>query len=163
GAVSEQDSSFISNTSNSFSDKFEFLKSKWSLNFTLMLIFIQLSIQFVLSYFRVYFLTKSGTSASGDLKKDLYSKLITFPMSFYSTQRVGDLSSRVNTDIGQINDTITFVLAEFLRGMLTLIMGLTLIFLISTKLALIMLSVVPVIAVCAVFFGGRIRKMSRKE
>jgi ABC-type multidrug transport system fused ATPase/permease subunit len=38
-----------------------------------------------------------------------------------------------------------------------------LIFFISTKLALIMLSIVPIIAVSAVIFGSKIRKMSRKE
>lgn len=167
GAVSGNSVDLGSNVpniqSNGIGKNFGFLNTNWSINFTLMLIFIQLSIQMVLSYLRVYFLTKAGTGASGYLKRDLYSNLITFPMSFYSSQRVGDLTSRLNADTGQINDTITFVLAEFLRGLLTLVLGLSFIFIISSELALIMLSVVPVIAICAVIFGGRIRKMSKKE
>lgn len=140
-----------------------FLNGHWSLNLTLLLIFAQLSVQTVFSFMRVYLLTKSGTGAVADLRKDLYAKLITLPMSFFSTQRVGDLSSRISSDIGQIQDSLSFVFAEFLRGLITLIIGLSLIFLISAKLAFIMLAVVPVIAVSAVFFGGKIRKMSRRE
>ncbi len=135
----------------------------WSLNFVLVLIFIQLSVQTIFSFMRVYLLTKAGTSATADLRKKLYSDIISLPMSFFSSQRVGDLSSRISADTGQIQDTISFVLAEFLRGLLTLLIGLSLIFMISWKLALIMLSIVPLIALSAVFFGMKIKKMSRRE
>jgi ABC-type multidrug transport system fused ATPase/permease subunit len=84
------------------------------------------------------------------------------PMSFYSEQRVGELSNRISADLSQIQDAISFTLAEFLRGIFTLIIGLSFIFWISAELALVMLSVVPLIAVVAVFFGMRIRKMSRR-
>jgi len=141
----------------------ELLKVHWSLNFVLLLIFIQLSVQTVFSFMRVYMLTKAGTSATADLRKQLYGKIISLPMSFFSSQRVGDLSSRISADTGQIQDTISFVLAEFLRGLLTLIIGLSFIFIISWKLALIMLSIVPLIAISAVFFGAKIKKMSRRE
>ncbi len=141
----------------------ELLKVHWSLNFVLLLIFIQLSVQTVFSFMRVYMLTKAGTSATADLGKQLYGKIISLPMSFFSSQRVGDLSSRISADTGQIQDTISFVLAEFLRGLLTLIIGLSFIFIISWKLALIMLSIVPLIAISAVFFGAKIKKMSRRE
>lgn len=151
------------NPTPSASGPLAFLNETWSLNTTLLLIFAQLSIQTVFSFMRVYLLTKSGTGAVADLRKDLYARLITLPMSFFSTQRVGDLSSRISSDVGQIQDSLSFVFAEFLRGLITLIIGLSLIFFISAKLAFIMLAVVPVIAVSAVFFGGKIRKMSRRE
>ncbi len=162
GAVSNADVKLPSNNTGMF-DGFSMGKEQWPLNVTLMLIFAQLTLQTIFSFMRVYLLTKAGTNATADLRKSLYSKLITLPMSFFSTQRVGDLSSRIGSDTGQIQDTVSFVLAEFLRGILTLIIGLTFIFFISMKLALIMLAIVPLIAVSAVFFGGKIRKMGRKE
>jgi ABC-type multidrug transport system fused ATPase/permease subunit len=162
GAVSNADVKLPGNNTGMF-DGFSMGKEQWPLNVTLMLIFAQLTLQTIFSFMRVYLLTKAGTNATADLRKSLYSKLITLPMSFFSTQRVGDLSSRIGSDTGQIQDTVSFVLAEFLRGILTLIIGLTFIFFISMKLALIMLAIVPLIAVSAVFFGGKIRKMGRKE
>ena len=162
GAVSNSEIKLPGNNTGMF-DGFSMGKEQWPLNVTLILIFAQLTLQTIFSFMRVYLLTKAGTNATADLRKSLYSKLITLPMSFFSTQRVGDLSSRIGSDTGQIQDTVSFVLAEFLRGILTLIIGLTFIFFISMKLALIMLAIVPLIAVSAVFFGGKIRKMGRKE
>lgn len=96
------------------------------------------------------------------MRRDVYTKLLTMPMSYFTEKRVGELSNRISSDLSQIQDAISFTLAEFLRGIFTLVIGLAFIFWISTKLALVMLSVVPVIAVLAVFFGLRIRKMARK-
>ena len=135
---------------------------KWSLNTTLILIFIQLGVQTIFSFMRVYLLTEVGEKALADMRKDVYSKLISMPMSYFTEKRVGELSNRISSDLSQIQDAISFTLAEFLRGIFTLIIGLGFIFWISTKLALVMLAVVPVIAVLAVVFGMRIRKMARK-
>jgi len=134
----------------------------WSLNTTLLLIFCQLTVQTFFSFMRVYLLTAAGERSLADMRKDVYSKLLTMPMSFFTEKRVGELSNRISSDLSQIQDAISFTLAEFLRGIFTLIIGLFFIFWISTKLALIMLSVVPIIAILAVLFGKRIRKMARK-
>ena len=134
----------------------------WSLNTTLLLIFIQLGIQTIFSFMRVYLLTEVGEKSLADMRKDVYSKLLSMPMSFFTEKRVGELSNRISSDLSQIQDAISFTLAEFLRGIFTLIIGLAFIFWISAKLALIMLAVVPVIAILGVVFGKRIRKMARK-
>lgn len=133
----------------------------WSLNTTLVLIFIQLALQTVFSFMRIYLLTEVGEKSLADMRKDVYSKILSMPMSFFTEKRVGELSNRISSDLSQIQDAISFTLAEFLRGIFTLVIGLGFIFWISTKLALVMLAVVPVIAVLAVVFGIRIRKMSR--
>src|SRR5258705_409635 len=64
--------------------------------------------------------------------------------------------------LGKMIDAASFTLAEFLRGIFMLIIGLFFIFLISTKLALVMLAVVPLLAIAAVIFGKSIRKRARK-
>lgn len=141
---------------------FDLKNIRWSLNTTLMLIFIQLGIQTIFSYMRVYLLTEVGEKSLADMRRDVYSKLLTMPMSFFTEKRVGELSNRISSDLSQIQDAISFTLAEFLRGIFTLVIGLIFIFWISTKLALVMLAVVPVIAILAVVFGMRIRKMARR-
>jgi len=135
---------------------------KWTLNFTLVLIFVQLGFQTIFSFMRVYLLTEVGEKSLAYMRKDVYSKLLSMPMSYFTEKRVGELSNRISSDLSQIQDAISFTLAEFLRGIFTLVIGLGFIFWISTKLALVMLAVVPVIAVLAVVFGMRIRKMARK-
>ncbi|RYE24950.1 MAG: ATP-binding cassette domain-containing protein [Sphingobacteriales bacterium] len=120
-----------------------------------------LTLQMFISFMRVYLFTSVGEHALADLRKDIYQKMITMPMDFFAQRRVGELSSRISTDVSQIQDAVTTVLAELLRGVLVLIIGLCLIFYISPKLTLLMLSVVPVIIVIAVIFSKRIRQVSR--
>jgi ABC-type multidrug transport system fused ATPase/permease subunit len=134
----------------------------WGLNTIIILIFLQLSMQMIFSFMRVYLLTEVGEKSLANLRKDVYSKLLSMPMSYFTERRVGELNSRISSDLSQIQDAISFTLAEFLRGIFTLVIGLVFIFWISAKLALVMLSVVPVIAILAVVFGMRIRKMARK-
>ncbi len=134
----------------------------WSLNTTLLLIFVQLTAQTVFSYMRVYLLTEVGEKSLANMRRDVYTRLLCMPMSFFAEKRVGDLSNRISSDLSQIQDAVSFTLAEFLRGVFTLIMGLIFIFWIKAKLALVMLAVVPVIAILGVIFGARIRKMAAK-
>ncbi len=147
---------------NATSLGFDLKTVQWSLNTILLLLFLQLSVQTIFSFMRIYLLTEVGEKSLANMRSDLYGKLLSMPMSFYSDQRVGELSNRISSDLSQIQDAISFTLAEFLRGIFTLIIGLSFIFWISKELAFVMLSVVPLIAVVAVVFGMRIRKMSRK-
>lgn len=120
-----------------------------------------LTLQMVFSFMRVYLFTYVGEYALADMRKGVYRKMIMMPMNFFAQRRVGELSSRISADLSQIQDAVTGMLAEILRGLLTLIIGMVLIFVLSPALAGIMLSVVPVIVVIGVLFGKKIRKLSR--
>jgi len=120
-----------------------------------------LALQMVFSFMRIYLFTRVGENAVADMRKDIYSRLITMPMDFFAQQRTGELSSRISADVTQIQDTLTSAFAEILRGILTLIIGIGLILYISPKLTGIMLSVVPVVIAIAIIFGRFIRSSSR--
>jgi ABC-type multidrug transport system fused ATPase/permease subunit len=83
-------------------------------------------------------------------------------MSFFSQKRVGELNSRISSDITQIQDTLTSTIAEFLRQFILIIGGVILLASESFKLTLLMLSVVPLVAIAAVIFGRFIRRYSKK-
>jgi ABC-type multidrug transport system fused ATPase/permease subunit len=121
-----------------------------------------LGVQMVFSFMRVYLFTSVGELALADMRKDVYQKMITMPMEFFAQRRVGELSSRISADLSQIQDAVSSVLAEVLRGVLTLLIGIGLIFYISPKLTLLMLSVVPLIVIIAIVFSKRIRKAARQ-
>jgi len=123
---------------------------------------VVLALQMVFSFGRVYLFTFAGENALADLRIEVYDRMIQLPMEFFSKRRVGELSSRLSADLSQIQDALTVMLAEILRGVLTLVIGIGLIFYISPKLTLVMLSVIPVIILIAVLFGRRIRKLSRE-
>jgi ABC-type multidrug transport system fused ATPase/permease subunit len=120
-----------------------------------------LCLQMLFSFMRIYLFTKVGEQAVADMRQDIYRRLIAMPMAFFAQRRSGELASRISADVTQIQDTLTSSFAELLRGVLTLIIGITLIFFISPKLTGIMLSVVPVVVAIALIFGRYIRKTSR--
>jgi ABC transporter fused permease/ATP-binding protein len=120
-----------------------------------------LVLQMIISFMRVYLFTSVGEHAVADMRKDIYKRMIMMPMDFFSQRRVGELSSRISADVSQIQDAVTTMLAELLRGVLTLLIGMGLILFISPRLTLLMLSIIPVIIVVALIFSKRIRKLSR--
>lgn len=133
----------------------------WSTE-TIALVMIGLQgLQMVISFFRIYLFTSVGEYAVADMRKDIYQRIIMMPMDFFAQRRVGELSSRITADVSQIQDAVTTVFAEILRGLLTLVACLILILMISRQMTLLMLSVVPVIVVIALIFSKFIRKLSR--
>jgi ABC transporter fused permease/ATP-binding protein len=121
-----------------------------------------LGVQMVFSFLRIYLFTYVGENAVADMRRDIYKHIVMMPMDFFAQNRVGDLSSRLTADISQIQDAVTSVVAEILRGILTLIIGIGLILYISPRMTALMLSVVPVIVVIALVFGKFIRKLSKQ-
>ena len=101
-----------------------------------------------------------GERAVVDLREDLYGRLITQPLRFFGEHRVGELTSRLSSDLAQIQDTLTFTVAQTVRQAMLLAAGLAMIALTSVKLSLVMLSSVPVVMLIAVLFGRRIRQNS---
>jgi len=121
-----------------------------------------LFLQSFFSFFRVYLFVNFTENTLANLRFALYSNLIKLPMNFFSQKRVGELNSRISSDINQIQDTLTTTIAEFLRQFILIIGGVILLASESIKLTLMMLAVVPLVAVAAVIFGRFIRKYSKK-
>jgi ABC-type multidrug transport system fused ATPase/permease subunit len=125
----------------------------------LMLLFLA---QAVFSFFRIYLFSQVTEFTLQKLRQSIYNHLIQLPMSFFSTNRVGEINSRVSADISQIQDTFTTTLAEFLRQFIIIIGGIVLISITSIELTLFMLALFPVMVVIAVVFGRYIRKISKQ-
>ena len=122
---------------------------------------IVLFLQSIFSFFRLSLFVNFTENTLGNLRLSLYENLIKLPMSFFSQKRVGELNSRIGADISQLQDTLTSTIAEFLRQLILIIGGFIILSTISLKLAILMLSIVPVVAVAAVIFGRFIRKYSK--
>lgn len=133
-----------------------------TLNEVTFLFIILLVLQAAFSFLRVYTFTQVSEKSMRDLRKELYSKIITLPISFFEKSRVGELMSRITSDVTQLQDVLSITLAELFRQVFTLIGGIILISLLSSKLTLFMLSTFPFLVVAAIIFGRFIRKNSKK-
>ncbi|MEM6630850.1 MAG: ABC transporter transmembrane domain-containing protein [Bacteroidota bacterium] len=123
---------------------------------------VVLALQGLFSFLRIYLFAQVSERGMADIRSSLYQKIITLPMEFFEQKRVGELTSRISSDVTQLQDMLSYTLAEFLRQILTLLIGIVLISWVSSKLTLFMLASFPLLVIAAMIFGRFIRKLSKK-
>lgn len=104
---------------------------------------------------------KLETRMAYDIRKIGFTKLQELPLSYYDDKAVGWLMARMTSDISRLSETISWGLVDFTWG-ITVMTGVTIYMMIlNWKLALITLSVIPLLAVISVYFQKRILKAQR--
>jgi len=114
------------------------------------------------SFFRVYLFSIVTEKSLQDLRNASFKQLIFSPISFYDKNKVGELSSRIATDINLLQELLMTTIAEFIRQWITVIISIVFIAYVSLKLSGIMLATVPLVAILAVIFGKKIKKLSKQ-
>lgn len=122
-----------------------------------------LTVQAVLSYFRVYLFEVVSQRGMGDIRKTLYRSIITQPVSFFEKNRTGDLISRMSSDVSQLQESLSMNLAMFVRQAVMPLFSIPRLLMISTKLTLIMVSTFPPLIIVTIFFGRFIRRLARES
>ncbi|MBS1587111.1 MAG: ATP-binding cassette domain-containing protein [Bacteroidetes bacterium] len=131
-------------------------------SYLLAIMFGVLAIQVTVAFFRSYLFTIVGEKSIADIRKDIYGRMIMMPMEFFTQRRVGELSSRISADVGQIQDTIISVVPQIIRSILTFVICVVLILFISPQLTLLMLCMIPVTVLISYIFGKRVKNLSRR-
>ena len=121
-----------------------------------------LALQATCSFYHSLSFATVGQKALVDLRREVYARLITLPMSFFSQRRVGELASRLSSDLVQIEDTLIAILPQFVRHATLLGGGMVLIAATSLKLTAIMLASLPLLIAVSIGFGRRTRRLSRE-
>ncbi|MGO4291464.1 ABC transporter ATP-binding protein [Chitinophaga sp. RAB17] len=118
--------------------------------------------QAIFSFFRIVLFVNVTEKTLATLRQTIYSHLIRLPMKFFLERRVGELSSRISSDISLLQETFTTTLAEFIRQMIIIIGGVVILLITSPQLTAFMLAILPVMMLGAVFFGKFIRRFSKE-
>ena len=121
-----------------------------------------LGIQAVISFFRVLLFARMTEDMMLALRRDAFSAIVSMPMTFYDSRRVGDLNSRISSDITAVQDVFTVTLAELLRQIIIVVGGIVALLYFSVTLTLLMLATLPVVILVAIGFGRYIRKLSKR-
>ena len=126
---------------------------------TLLVVFVA---QAFFGFFRIYLFSWITENMLARLRRDTYEHLLKLPMIFYAQRRVGELNSRISSDITLLQDALTTNLAELIRQFIVVGAGVVLLATVSRELTLTMLAIIPVVAIVAVFFGRFVTKLSKK-
>ena len=121
-----------------------------------------LGIQAVLTFFYSYSFNFVGENAVVRMRQRLYGTLLSLPMKFFGEHRVGELTSRLSSDLTLLTDTLAGTVPQVLRQTMMLLGGVVAIIAISPRLSLVMVSTFPVLMLVAVFLGRKVRRISRE-
>ena len=120
------------------------------------------ALQAIFSYFRIVLFVNVTEKTLAVIRQETYAHLIKLPMNFFSKRRVGELNSRIASDISLLQETFTTDLAEFIRQLLIIVGGIVFLSFTSVKLTLFMLAIIPAMMLAAVFFGKYIKRFSKQ-
>lgn len=84
-----------------------------------------------------------GQGIMFDLRNQLYRHLQRMSLGFYTTERAGEIVSRLNNDVGAVRDVATGTVTNIARNLFTLIATLIAIFSLNPQLALLSIAIVP--------------------
>ncbi len=115
------------------------------------------------SFCRSYFINLIALKVISKIKLDTYSNLLKIDYAKFESLKLGDVLSRLGTDLEQIKNLITNFLSFFIRNSVMLMGGLILMFMQSAKLTLIVLISLPVLLVPLIKLSKKVRELSRKS
>ncbi len=117
-------------------------------------------VQSLFNFVQSYLIAYVGERVVADLRVQVFQHLQSLSLSYFSDRRVGEITSRVTSDVTVIQQTTTVNVAMLLQNTISFGGGLALMLFLSYKLTLLTMVVVPLMLVAAVLFGRRIRNIS---
>jgi subfamily B ATP-binding cassette protein MsbA len=119
-------------------------------------------LQAAFSFVQSYLLAYIGERIVLDLRTSVYTHLQELSLDFYATRRVGDLVSRLSSDVTQMRAMLTTNVTSFLTQVLTLVGSVAIVLTMNARLTLFILALLPVLILIAFVFGSRIEKSSTR-
>jgi subfamily B ATP-binding cassette protein MsbA len=114
----------------------------------------------VFRFVQGYALAWVGERVVADLRRQTYARLHTLGLRFFNERRVGELISRLASDVSVVRATLTNNIVEVLGQTVLFIGSLVLMLALNWRLSLFILALAPVISIGAVVFGRRLRGLS---
>ena len=108
-----------------------------------------------------YGMSVIGRNVIRELRKEMFSRLLTLPKAFYDKATTGELMSKFAYDVEQVANSTTKAITVFIRDALTVIALFGWMFYLNTKLALVFIIVAPVVALLVVYISKRFREISQ--
>ena len=114
------------------------------------------------SAIRFYYVSWIGERVVADVRDALFSHLLTLTPQFYETQKTGNVVSRLTADTTQIKSAFSSTASIALRNAVTLIGALAMMIYTSPYMSMLAAVAIPFVVLPLVFYGRKVRALSRK-
>ena len=131
-----------------------------ALLFICILVLITFFFRNLFRYSSLYFLTPIRNGIVHDLRTDLHKKIISLPLPFFTEKRKGDLTSRLTSDLVEIEWSIMSSLEMIFKDPLNIIIYLTTLIIISPQLTIFVVILLPLTGILIGVIGRSLKKSS---
>ncbi|TGM02054.1 ABC transporter transmembrane domain-containing protein [Leptospira jelokensis] len=136
-------------------------RSKQELGYALVFIIFVGILLAIGTYIRHYTVSWIGERVASDIRKDVFQHIIFIHPSFFESNSPGEIQSRITTDTTLIQTVIGSSASIALRNILMFVGGIIFLFITNAKLTMIVLFSVPFIVFPILFYGKKVRNLSR--
>ena len=117
----------------------------------------------VVTYFQTWFLGSAGARLLRDLRGRLFHHLVGLSVDFYDRRRVGELLSRMASDLTVVQNALTEQIPSGLQAAVRFLAVLVILLFLHTRLTMVALLVVPPVVLFAIFYGRRLERVAQEE
>jgi subfamily B ATP-binding cassette protein MsbA len=134
---------------------------KDALLFVCISVIIAFFLKNVFRYMAVFFQSQLRMAVTRDIRDELFEKAMRLPLSFYTEERKGDVMSRMNSDVGEIEIAVVCMLELIFREPIAILIHLGVLIYWSPSLTLISLILLPISAFVISLIGKSLKKTAK--
>ena len=124
-------------------------------------LFVVIALLAAATFGRFYLVAWVGERVVADMRRAVFERMLALSASFFESARVGEVLSRLTTDTTLLQVVVGSSVSVALRNVLLFLGGTVLLFVTSPRLAGLVFLIVPFVVLPIVFFGRRVRRLSR--
>ncbi len=114
------------------------------------------------NYLALFFITFLRNGVLRDLRDEIYNKVVSLPISYYSEKKKGDIIARISSDVNLVKNSMLSVLELIVKEPLTIAFAIIAMFLISVKLTIFVFIFIPVAGFIISRIGKSLKRKSDK-
>ena len=112
------------------------------------------------AYLSAFFMIPIRTGVVRDIRNQIYSKIVSLPIGFFSNERKGDVMARMSGDVTKVENSIMSSLDMMFKNPIMIIACLTMMIALSWQLTLFVLILLPIAGLIMGGVGKRLKRVS---
>lgn len=135
---------------------------QFSLLIVISLVIFTFLLKNLFNYLASYHIMHLRNGVLRDLRRDMYSKIIVLPLSYFSEKRKGDVMARMLGDVGEVQNSFFSILELVVREPLTIVFAIVAMMNISIELTLFVFLFIPISGFLISRIGKNLKAKSTK-
>ncbi|MFH1190589.1 MAG: ABC transporter ATP-binding protein [Candidatus Omnitrophota bacterium] len=147
----------------SFVDKINNTPPEALLNYMVVVVLLLFLLKGIFGFFQSYIMSDIGQRVIRDIKSQLYAKIQSLSLSYFTHKRGGELMSRITNDVKIVENAVSYGSTDLIYQGLQVLIFTTVIFFIYFKMALLAFVFLPLICFPIIKVGKVLRKLSKRS